>query len=97
MLWIEGVNVYDSFKLENFKLKAIVLGTINDFPTYGNLPGHSVKGLYACPVCSKGYRDSRKMSYIFHRKWFGIIHIEHNASDMCFIHIFSYQFLLHLN
>lgn len=31
----------------------VVVWTINDFPTYGNLSGWSIKGFLACPTCNK--------------------------------------------
>ena len=51
MLWNEGVNVFDAYKKETFKLRALLFTTINDLPTYGNLLGYSVKGHKACPIC----------------------------------------------
>ena len=45
LLWEEGVNTFDSFTKQNFRMRAIVLWTINDFPAYGNLSGWSTKGL----------------------------------------------------
>ena len=32
----------------------ILLWTISDFPAYGNLSRHSVKGYCACPICEEG-------------------------------------------
>ncbi|XP_076888439.1 uncharacterized protein LOC143538874 [Bidens hawaiensis] len=37
MLWSTGVNVYDAYKKENFRLRATIFCTISDFPAYGNL------------------------------------------------------------
>ncbi|KAL6189211.1 hypothetical protein ACLB2K_040601 [Fragaria x ananassa] len=39
VLWDEIEEVYDSVRGEYFKLKAVLLWTINDFPAYGNLSG----------------------------------------------------------
>ncbi|XP_071686961.1 uncharacterized protein [Rutidosis leptorrhynchoides] len=50
-LWSPGVQVYDSYKRENFNLRAIIFCTINDFPAYGNLSRYSTKGYKACPLC----------------------------------------------
>ncbi|XP_071689614.1 uncharacterized protein [Rutidosis leptorrhynchoides] len=50
-LWSPGVKVYDSYKRENFNLRAIIFRTINDFPAYQNLSGYSTKGYKACPLC----------------------------------------------
>lgn len=59
LLRTKGVDVYDRFTLENFKSEAILLWTIKDFLTYGNLSGHVVKGFYACSIYSGGYHGSR--------------------------------------
>ena len=53
MLWDVGVEVYDAYLKEVFTLKAVLLWTINDFPTYGNLSGCSVKGYMAYPICAE--------------------------------------------
>jgi len=52
-LWDIAVDTYDAFKAEYFNLHAPLLWTINDFSTYGNLLGWSVKGRLACLVCNK--------------------------------------------
>ncbi|WVZ00727.1 hypothetical protein V8G54_026796 [Vigna mungo] len=43
-MWNEGVEVYDGYTKESFLLRAMLFGTINDFLTYGNLSGYSIKG-----------------------------------------------------
>ncbi|XP_024171963.1 uncharacterized protein LOC112177965 [Rosa chinensis] len=73
-LW-DGVNdVYDAHTKEYFTLRAVLLWTINDFPTYGNLSGCTTKGYKACPICGNKTSaihlpHSRKMSYGSHRKY----------------------------
>ncbi|XP_062005957.1 uncharacterized protein LOC133723145 [Rosa rugosa] len=73
-LW-DGIDgVYDPFKGEYFKLKAVLFWTINDFPAYGNLSGSVMKGYNGCPICcenTKPYRLShgQKMNHIGHRRW----------------------------
>ncbi|XP_028104536.1 uncharacterized protein LOC114303594 [Camellia sinensis] len=74
MLWAVGVEAYDAYKEEHFRLKAILLWTINDFPALGNLSGCIVKGYYACPICSEGtcsYRlkYGKKNTYAGRRKF----------------------------
>ena len=59
MMWESGVEVFDAHRNENFKLKAMLFGTINDFPAYGNLLGYSVKGHEACPICDKETASKR--------------------------------------
>ncbi|KAL5575260.1 hypothetical protein UlMin_016959 [Ulmus minor] len=73
MLW-DGVSAYDAYDNENFKLRALLLWTINDFPAYGNLAGCTTKGKHACPICAHNtksvwLRHSRKFSYMGHRRF----------------------------
>ena len=42
-LWEIGVETYDSVSKRNFRLHAMIMWTINDFPAYGNLAGWSTK------------------------------------------------------
>ncbi|XP_024011315.1 uncharacterized protein LOC112086578 [Eutrema salsugineum] len=43
-LWNNGETTYDAFSKTTFNLKALLLWTISDFPTYGNLAGCKKKG-----------------------------------------------------
>ena len=43
-LWDDGVHIFDAYHQQSFTLRATIYCTINDFPTYGNLSGHTVKG-----------------------------------------------------
>ena len=70
-LW-DGVECYDAHKQEVFTLRGLLMWTINDFPAYGNLSGHCVKGYKACPVCSEEtdavrLNKCKKIVYIGHR------------------------------
>ena len=47
-LWEDKVDVWDGNLQQTFRLCVMVFCTINDFPTYGNLSGYSVKGHHAC-------------------------------------------------
>ena len=49
LLWNEGVLTYDISIKQNFMMKATLMWTINDFPTYGMLSGWSTAGKLACP------------------------------------------------
>jgi hypothetical protein len=75
VLWDEGIErVYDSVRGEYFRLRAVLLWTINDFPAYGNLSGSIVKGYNACPICVDQTKPvrlkySKKMSFIRTRRW----------------------------
>ncbi|XP_021729883.1 uncharacterized protein LOC110696857 [Chenopodium quinoa] len=51
LLWNEGVQMFDAYSKTNFTLRAMIFCTINDFPTYGNLSGYTVKGRTPCPIC----------------------------------------------
>ena len=78
-LWDEGIEVYDGYRQQTFKLRALLLWTINDFPTYGNLSGHAVKGYYACPVCSdkthcERLKHGKKQCYAGHRRFLPMNH-----------------------
>ena len=73
-LWDEWVFVYDGYQSETFKLCAMLFCTINDFLTYGNLSGYSVKGHHACSIFEEGtsyveLKHGRKTIYTQHR-WF---------------------------
>lgn len=49
-LWDGGVQTYDAYNREQFRLHAAVMWMINDFFAYGNLFGWSTKGYMACPI-----------------------------------------------
>ncbi|RDX98752.1 hypothetical protein CR513_18290, partial [Mucuna pruriens] len=47
------VNTFGIWKKQNFKMKAILLWTIRDFPAYGMLSSWSTHGKIVCPYCIK--------------------------------------------
>jgi len=51
LLWNHGIETFDSYRKENFLLRAILLWTISDFPAYAMLSGWSTHGKLACPYC----------------------------------------------
>ena len=59
-LWEVGITTFDSFRKQNFNMRAAVLWTINDFPTYKNLSGWNTMGALACPSC----HDETHSSYL---------------------------------
>ena len=66
ILWNDNVEMYDTYRLEAFTLEAVLLCKINDFPTYGNMCGCTIKCYFPCPICKKGtfsksLKHSRKM------------------------------------
>ncbi|GJZ99266.1 hypothetical protein Tco_0671817 [Tanacetum coccineum] len=77
-LWDKGVEVYDAYKKERFKLFAMIFCTISDFPAYGNFLGYGTKGEKACPICEKD-THSRWMTNFRHS--LDVMHIEKNVSE----------------
>ncbi|KAH7845722.1 hypothetical protein Vadar_005227 [Vaccinium darrowii] len=74
ILWEVGVEVYDAYRKQQFKLRAILLWTINNLPAYANLSGSVTKGYYACPICcertnSQRLRRVKKNIYAGHMKF----------------------------
>ncbi|XP_071724291.1 uncharacterized protein [Rutidosis leptorrhynchoides] len=72
-LWA-GIDAYDAFAKENFKLQAALMWTINDLLAYAILSGWSTKGRIGCPVCTDStcsiwLKHGRKFSYMGHRRW----------------------------
>jgi len=51
-LWA-GVEAYDTYKKQKFKLRAAYLWSIHDFLAYGIFAGWRVNGRLACPICGK--------------------------------------------
>ena len=75
-LW-EGVNAYDVLRdigSRTFKLRAVLLWTIHDFPGYGTVAGVAHQGYAACPVCGPQFRGEHsvelgKQTYTDTRRW----------------------------
>ena len=59
LLWDEGVVTFDALSGTNFRLRAMVFCTINDFPAYGNLSGYKVRGQKPCPICEDDMQITR--------------------------------------
>ena len=79
ILWENGVEVYDGYRKESFNLRAMLFGTINDFPAYGNLSGYSIKGEKACPICEDGtdtmwLKLCQKNVFLGHRRFLSSNH-----------------------
>ncbi|XP_024196087.1 uncharacterized protein LOC112199281 [Rosa chinensis] len=70
-LWEVGVDTYDAGSGHNFRLRAALLWTINDFPAYANLSGWSTKGKMACPTCN----DQRPHQWL--NSWQKTIYYDH--------------------
>ncbi|XP_074315383.1 uncharacterized protein LOC141651578 [Silene latifolia] len=68
-LWNVGLETYDKFRNETFKLHAALTWTISDFPRNSMLSGWKTKGKFACPSCnheteSLYLKHSKKMCYM---------------------------------
>ncbi|GKV34428.1 hypothetical protein SLEP1_g42803 [Rubroshorea leprosula] len=65
-LWTNGVETYDSFKQQNFIMKAALLWIINDFPGYGMLSGWSTNGrkgwFAACKIRARAIINTSSLS-----------------------------------
>jgi len=73
-LWEKCVTTWDVGTRKNFKLHALLLWTINDFPAYAMLSDWSMKGKFACPYCHKDteylwLKHGRKHCYMGHRRF----------------------------
>ncbi|GKA97662.1 hypothetical protein Tco_0825556 [Tanacetum coccineum] len=73
LLW-KGVDAYDAFSKERFKLRASLLWTVNNFSAYANLSGWSTKRRMTCPTCANSTRSiwlkhGKKFCYMGHRRW----------------------------
>ncbi|XP_028063801.1 uncharacterized protein LOC114267018 [Camellia sinensis] len=73
-LWENGVDTYDAETNQMFRMHAVLLWTINDFPAYEILSGWSTKGALACPCCnthtrSRYLKNGRKLCYMGHCRW----------------------------
>jgi hypothetical protein len=80
VLWEKGVRTWDAQTRKNFRLRAILLWTINDFPAYAMLSGWSMKGKFACPYCHKDtdflwLKHGRKHCYMASRRFLPLDHI----------------------
>ena len=78
-LWEEGVQSFDSFRKEEFTLKAMLMWAIHDFPAYGTLSGCVVHGYLGCPICGEETESLRLSSslknvYHCHRRFLPLAH-----------------------
>ena len=77
MLWSTGVRTFDAHAQIPFTMRAALMWTISDFPSYGMLSAHSTKGYWSCPQCINDihseYRPGRNV-ICCHRMWLTIDH-----------------------
>ena len=63
-LW-KGVVAYDVLKdvgARTFKLRAVLMWTIHDFPGYGTVAGVAHQGYAVCPVCGPHFKGEHSVS-----------------------------------
>ena len=53
LLWNDGAQIYDVSTKQNFVMKAVILWTVSDFPSYGMLSMWMTSGRLACSYCMK--------------------------------------------
>ncbi|XP_039129148.1 uncharacterized protein LOC120265343 [Dioscorea cayenensis subsp. rotundata] len=73
-LWYDGVDTYDSYAHEMFKMHAALMWTISDYPGLGNLSGWNVytgRARIHCNYASDPCRlpHSRKWCFMSHRRF----------------------------
>lgn len=78
-LWHQGVSTDDASSNQMFKLRATLMWTISDFPSYANFSGWSTKGKTACPCCNENTRsrwlsNGRKFCYMGHFRFLPMSH-----------------------
>ena len=71
-LWDEGVAVFDGYQNETFRLCPMLFCSINDFLSYENFSGYSVKGHRACLIYEEDtsyvqLKHGRKIVYTWYR------------------------------
>ena len=80
VLWEAGVETYDISTKSNFKMRAALMWTINDFPAYGMLSGWNTSGKLACPYCM-GKTKSFTLKHGGKNTWFDshhmFLHLDH--------------------
>ena len=71
-LWANGIDARDAASDNRvFRMRAVLLWTINDFPTRSSLSGWSGQGYKACSTCNK---DTPSMRVIVKTTYFGQRH-----------------------
>ncbi|XP_015164399.1 uncharacterized protein [Solanum tuberosum] len=86
-LWIQEVETFDVSLKQNFKLRASLMWTINDFPAYGMLSGWMTAGKLACPYYMENTKSftlkhGRKNSWFdYHRPFLPMDHEFRNMKN----------------
>ena len=80
ILWV-GVLTYDVSKKNNFIMRAALMWTINDFPTYRILFGWMTANKLACPYCmdkTKSFtvkHEGKNCWFDYHRQFLSVDHM----------------------
>jgi len=74
-LWSSGALTYDISRKHNFVMRAALMWTINNFPTYGMVSGWSTHGKLACPYCMENNKaftltNGGKASFFYYHRRF---------------------------
>ncbi|XP_072060350.1 uncharacterized protein [Arachis hypogaea] len=78
-LWNDGVETFDSSSENTFRMHAVLMWTISDFPGLGMLSGWNTHTGFACPTCNFDFypcylRHSSKWCFMGHRRFLGRNH-----------------------
>ncbi|XP_004306291.1 PREDICTED: uncharacterized protein LOC101302000 [Fragaria vesca subsp. vesca] len=76
-LWENGIPTFDRHNKTSFRMRAVVMWTISDFPGYGMLSSHTTQGYKGCPICLENVDASRhtdRIVYLGHRRWLPMNH-----------------------
>lgn len=73
-LWEKFIDVNEAHVGENLKTNAMLFCTINDFPSYNNLYGYTIKGYKMCRICevdtcSHQLNNEKKSVCLGHKKF----------------------------
>jgi hypothetical protein len=79
-LWNVGVQTFDASKMKYFNMRAQLMWTINDLPTYADLSGWPNMGVKVCHCCmhstrSKYLKNGKKFCYMGHRRYLPTKHL----------------------
>ncbi|CAM6122643.1 unnamed protein product [Calypogeia fissa] len=86
-LWEDGVECFDVLDRptlpRKFKLRAMVMWTINDYPGYGLISGQQHNGYKGCVICgpncvSRHSKHTQKITYGESRHWLPLNHVFRN-------------------
>jgi len=87
-LW-SGVDTLDAITGKDFKLRAVVLWCIHDYPALSTLSGRTTSGYFACLHCDKNplsYAIRSKLCYIGHCRFLPSGHRLRRANEFASLH-----------